>query len=363
MQQETSTLALPLLQPSQAQKHVTHNEALRILDLLTQLRVRAFEAETPPTDPQPGAAYALGNAPTGTWSGQALSLAYWDGNSWLFRAPQTGWRAWGETESELRVWDGSTWRLALGAPESLSRLGISTSADTTNRFALRSPASLFTHDGTDHQLKVNKASDGDTASLLFQSNWSGRAEMGLMGDADFTIKVSPDGTDWTTALQLDRNTGQISGAAIQSAADDVTAGRLMRADYGYGPGNLLGTVGLSGSIPNGAVIERGGNSNGQYVRFADGTQICHREIPSQNVSATSQLNGFHRSDIQAYDLPRDFFAPPACSISRSTPGGYGLISEIGYTNTDGWRVRFMAPASFSNTSSGILTLMAVGRWA
>ncbi|ETU83065.1 hypothetical protein Q094_05832 [Pseudomonas aeruginosa PS42] len=39
-------------------------------------------------------------------------------------------------------------------------------------------------------------------------------------------------------------------------------------------GNILGTVSQSGGAPTGAIIERGSNANGGYVRFADGTQIC-----------------------------------------------------------------------------------------
>src|SRR5690606_2166228 len=39
-------------------------------------------------------------------------------------------------------------------------------------------------------------------------------------------------------------------------------------------GNVLGTVSQSGGVPTGAIIERGSNANGEYVRFADGTQIC-----------------------------------------------------------------------------------------
>ena len=41
-------------------------------------------------------------------------------------------------------------------------------ADTTNRLSLNAPATLLNHDGDGHQLKINKASAGDTASLLYQ---------------------------------------------------------------------------------------------------------------------------------------------------------------------------------------------------
>ena len=42
----------------------------------------------------------------------------------------------------------------------------------------------------------------------------------------------------------------------------------------YHTANLVGTVSQSGGDPTGAVIERGSNSNGEYTRFADGTQVC-----------------------------------------------------------------------------------------
>ena len=52
----------------------------------------------------------------------------------------------------------------------------------------------------------------------------------------------------------------------------------------YHTGNLLGTVSQSGGVPTGSIIERGSNANGEYVRFADGTQICTN---SNNAIATN----------------------------------------------------------------------------
>ena len=39
MPDTTNIQSLPLIQPAQAQKHVTHNEALKILDLIVQMSV------------------------------------------------------------------------------------------------------------------------------------------------------------------------------------------------------------------------------------------------------------------------------------------------------------------------------------
>ncbi|MGH7005683.1 MAG: hypothetical protein ACREIP_17200, partial [Alphaproteobacteria bacterium] len=56
-------------------------------------------------------------------------------------------------------------------------------------------------------LKLNKAGDAQTASLLFQSNYQGQAEMGTVQGRDFRIKTSPDGTRWNEAIIVDGATG------------------------------------------------------------------------------------------------------------------------------------------------------------
>ena len=277
MTELSANLALPLLQPSQAQKHVTHNEALQLLDILAQLTVAGFGATTPPALPETGQVYALGAGTTGDWAGHDGALAAWDGTAWLFLSPREGWRASARDNGEQRVYSQGAWRQP--PLDGLAHLGVNTSADASNRLAVSAAATLLSHDGAGHRVKVNKAGTADTASLLFQSGWSGRAEMGLAGDEDFSIKVSTDGSAWTTALRIDRASGTLQagsygGAGVQAAPTDTTAGRLMRADYGYGPGNLLGPVTQSGGTPTGAVIERGADATGDYVRFADGTQIC-----------------------------------------------------------------------------------------
>jgi len=61
---------------------------------------------------------------------------------------------------------------------------------------------LFNHNGGGVQAKLNKSASGATASILFQTNWSGRAEIGCAGDDDFRFKVSPDGSAFYTGLTL-----------------------------------------------------------------------------------------------------------------------------------------------------------------
>lgn len=227
MSQTSPRLALPLLQPSQAQKHVTHNEALQMLDLTVQLSVEAVGQKTPPATPAQGEMHALGTAPTGAWAGQDNHLAAWIDAGWWFVAPAIGWRLWDKSRDQLLVWNGAAWLPPTIATDNLARLGVGTTADNTNRLAVNGAATLLSHDGAGHQLKINKAEATDTASLLFQSNWTGHAEMGLAGDTGFAIKVSSNGTSWNDALRFDPASGIASGAAVQADPDDTGAGQLL----------------------------------------------------------------------------------------------------------------------------------------
>ncbi len=236
MPDTSERLSLPYLMPAQAQKHVTHNEALQRLDLLVQLAVEGFDANTPPALPQAGEVHALGTAPTAAWAGHVGELAVWIGETWQFSAPQDGWLALDKSTGILRRWVAGAWA-EVSPPDlaNLSGVGINTDHDSGNRLSVSSPASLFTHEGAGHQVKLNKASAADTASLLFQTDFSGRAEMGTAGQDDFAIKVSADGSGWTTALAFDAASGMASGAALTQSVSDATVGRLLRVgDFGIG---------------------------------------------------------------------------------------------------------------------------------
>ncbi len=217
MSQTSPSLALPLIQAAQAQKHVTHNEAVELLDLLVQLVVQAFDATTPPGTASEGQAWTIGAGASGAWSGRTGQIASWRGGGWLFVIPSPGWRAWGLTEAEIRVYSGANWvASATGGGSGLSDfnnldgVGINATSDTINKLVVAAEATLLNHDGAGHQLKLNKSATADTASLLYQTGFSGRAEMGLAGTDDFAIKVSPDGSSFTEALRIDATNGAVT---------------------------------------------------------------------------------------------------------------------------------------------------------
>ena len=117
-------------------------------------------------------------------------------------------------------WVGST--IDASALQNVNGVGINTTADDVNRLAVSADATLLFHNGSDHRVVVNKDAPTDTASLLFQTGYSGRAEMGTAGGDDFSIKVSNDSMSWNTALTLDGATGRAefqSGAQVACRVD------------------------------------------------------------------------------------------------------------------------------------------------
>lgn len=120
---ETPRFALPLVAPAQAQKHVTVNEALARVDLLSQLSLSSVSTATPPATAVDGAAYFVPDAATDAWAGQDGLLALHIGGGWVFSPPQIGMRGWIEDEARLVLWSGSAWE-GVGLPRSTSGSGL-----------------------------------------------------------------------------------------------------------------------------------------------------------------------------------------------------------------------------------------------
>ncbi len=165
MPDQTIKLGMPLILPSQAQKHVTHNEALSILDNVVQLVLSAIDIQDPPAAPQESDAYAIADGASGDWQSQDGKIAVWQNGAWSFLVPREGWCAWDLASQRLTVFSGGNWEGVTGSSQNLEGLGINASYDMTNRLAVSADATLLTNDGNGHQLKVNKAAATDTASL------------------------------------------------------------------------------------------------------------------------------------------------------------------------------------------------------
>ena len=83
----TTNLLLPFLSAGQAQKHVTVNESLRMLDGIVQLAVKDANLADPPASPSDGDRYIVPAAATGAASS----------------AESASWKSSGLAETILRM--------------------------------------------------------------------------------------------------------------------------------------------------------------------------------------------------------------------------------------------------------------------
>lgn len=90
---ETARHQLPLLAVSQAQKEITHNEALARIDALLHPVVEDQQA-TPPvlTELDFGKCWLIAGSPTGEWAGKPGQIAIWVAGSWRYSVACEGMR-------------------------------------------------------------------------------------------------------------------------------------------------------------------------------------------------------------------------------------------------------------------------------
>jgi len=218
----TPRLGLPYVAAGQSQKHVTVNEVFAGLDGLVQTAVESRALAAQPADPADGALYILPAGTTGdVWAGEAPgALMRFEAGGWTRLAAGPGCVAWVKDEARLAVRDGAVWVDVADQVsfQNLPLLGVGTTADAGNPLSAKLNAALLTArpaaeggDG-DVRLTLNKEAAGDTGALLFQSGYSGRAEIGLVGGEDLVLKVSDDGASWREVLVVARATGRASFA-------------------------------------------------------------------------------------------------------------------------------------------------------
>jgi hypothetical protein len=106
---DTPRLSLPVIEAAQAQKHVTHNEALVLLDALVQLTVESRTLTAPPGSPAQGACYIPATGAAGAWSGWAGQIAVYDGG-WFCIVPLSGLKAWVKAERLTVTYEDGAWR-------------------------------------------------------------------------------------------------------------------------------------------------------------------------------------------------------------------------------------------------------------
>ncbi|HGE6805657.1 TPA: hypothetical protein ACGCA3_006258, partial [Pseudomonas aeruginosa] len=141
----------------------------------------------------------------------------------------------------------------------------------------------------------------DVRPTKLQNDGNGYGSLREFADGD-TVPVALGGTGAATAAGARTSLG-LGSAAVRPALGST--GALYSRD------SILGAVSQSSGVPTGAVIDRGSNANGEYVRFADGTQVCwaERALTVTTAAAGSiHVDGAPANGLWAY--PATFSSPP-----------------------------------------------------
>lgn len=164
------------------------------------------------------------------------------------------------------------------------------------------------------------------------------------GTGTFTI-ASPS-SDTNRTLTLPDEAGTVLTDAQNNPA------KLFRRD------NILGTVTQSSGVPTGAIIERGSNANGQFVKYADGTLICTMDASYSNI--TTAVGGIFRSAITTQTLP---VAPASSTFMYAWASDSGAATIWGTArSTSSSTVEFAIFAASSISGARTARLGAIGRW-
>ncbi|MBI3433522.1 MAG: DUF2793 domain-containing protein [Proteobacteria bacterium] len=386
---DTIHLGLPYIDAAQAQKHVTHNEALRTLDALVMLTVLDRDLSAPPASPAAGSRYIVKAAGSGAFAGKSNQIAHFADGAWWFHPPQVGWTCYVTDEMALLAWDGTSWVaavnvLGIGEIANLGRLGLGTSADATNPFSAKLNNALWVAktaaEGGDGNLryKMSKESATKTLSLLMQDNFSGRAEVGLTGDDDFHFKVSPDRTTWYEGIVINSASGAVSfpNTTIAGGREVLVAARTyyVRTDGNDANSGLANTSGgafatiqkaidtvasLDVSIYTVTIQVGNGTYTGANVLKAaigSGTIIIQGDTatPSNVVISTTAANCFTGDSV------RMTYRLQGLKL-QSTTSGYGIAASGAATYLEISALNFGASASAHVFVSGAY-VVAVGNY-
>ncbi len=106
--------ALPLLAAGQAQKEITHNEALTRIDMLLHPCAESRALAAPPAGAQAGQCWIVASGASGDWEGREGCLALLTSGGWRFAEPRAGLCVLVAKDGFCWRHDGTAW-LADGA--------------------------------------------------------------------------------------------------------------------------------------------------------------------------------------------------------------------------------------------------------
>lgn len=250
---ETTKLKLPLLRQGQINKEISINTALLILDNAFCLRIESLKKhEFPPIDLGEEKMIITSSVVKESFENFPNHIAFYK-NGWHFIKLIEGLIVWDKSTKSFVYFDGEIFKdflvksegtqsnnsnsslqsqnedlkleiqllkrqvLELESKikninlEQTKALGVNTAPDySVNKLSVNSNNLLFATETGDVRVALNKKSQANTSSFIFQNSWVGVVEFGIIGSNDFTLKTSGDGTTWKEVFVVNSKDGTIN---------------------------------------------------------------------------------------------------------------------------------------------------------
>ena len=161
-------------------------------------------------------------------------------------------------------------------------------------------------------------------------------------------------TNWTNTTPI--NTTNLNNIENGISANDISIGNL--SDL-----TTPATDTLVGAINS--VVESGSNSNGSWIKYADGTMICTRSIEKQLPCTATWGSLFYGFDSDVYNFAQEFITPPLLYLFayQRLDSSFWLSNYYNtiITTTGFYNFAIMRPTSADNVAY-TLNVLAIGRW-
>lgn len=213
-------------------------------------------------------------------------------------------------------------------------------------------------------LSVGAFGLGGTIMSPPSDNMNNITVTGFYGISSSTTNVPPGAASGSTCLHIQWNSTNAQQLVMGRTTDRMFFRRLNTGTWSawvevYNSSSITGTVSQSGGVATGAVIERGSNSNGEYLRFADGTQICWLSQQTNLAIGTLMVGGY-RSTGASWVYPAAFAAlGRACVAEAGDLLSFGANTYSVGTASCSYVLRAVTSQAAENR---LVNLLAIGRW-
>jgi hypothetical protein len=215
-------LGLPYIDQNQSQKHVTHNEALKLLDGMVQISVKGRTTTTPPGSPAEGERWIVPEGATGPWLGKNDHVALFKDGYWTYFMPRPGWIAFVENEGMV-VYAAGAWQSYIVLTNNGAAIGmdireeeIICSGPTATTSIVIPSRSIVLAASVRTTQAITGASSYDCGIVGEQSKFGGSLGVAL-GSTNIGV-IGPTAFYSDTPIVLTANGGDFTGGKVRVAA-------------------------------------------------------------------------------------------------------------------------------------------------